>query len=85
MYFINSLWVRISRSQELQIRTYIYGKRQSGQQLLSTEPNETHKMRPAYRKRSPNRCVENIIVLFPRNSRRRKDRSATTMKGSITF
>ena len=36
---------------------------------------ETHNMRSACRVRLPKRCVENIIVLFPRNFRSRENRS----------
>ena len=41
----------------------------------SRERAETHKMRSACLVRFPKRCVENIIVLFPRNFRSREKRS----------
>ena len=37
---------------------------------------KTYRMRSACRVRFPNLCVENIIVLFPRNSRSRENRSS---------
>lgn len=54
---------------------HVPGKHVVSTQVQSTEDGLTYIIRSACRVRLPNLCEENIMVLFPRSSRRRTNRS----------